>query len=387
MGAAVLSAACASILGFERLSEDEATTPTTEAGTLDAAEAGTDAAPVTCPEIGVPPAPPPTGNSDAGHEILSAVSLLDFGIDVNQSLPGGYNLDRTCTNVPTQRTCTSTQTQGSFDKYERDGDGGLDNAGVRLFADIAAISSEINPTQINARLREGQYGAILRVKEWNGLPTDESVFFEFYPALRVVAPDGGSVPSFTPTDRWKLDDRFEIAPGIHGSQLRATAYVTDNRVVAYFDELIVPLVIPGDPKLFDAKLREVWVTATIATDTAGGPPRLTDGIISGRWRTVDFFEAVRTIYLVDTGSLSDVVVCDVNRILLYDVIQSTVCQSRDIRAASKDDGQNLPCDSFSIGVRFDTYGVTDEGDFVPSNDAGPPRCQNDPKVPAGDDCK
>jgi len=85
-------------------------------------------------------------------------------------------------------------------------------------------------------------------------------------------------------------------------------------------------------------------------------------------------------------SLKNVVLCDPN--LPFDVygsVKKEVCDGRDIRSSSVDDGKNLPCDSFSAGIRIDTYAVKVPGTFADLPSIAT-RCQKDGSIPEGDDC-
>lgn len=375
-----LTAACAAVLGFERLSEGDPDSAAPDASTDSPAP---DAEPPRCDDVGVPARPADAGAGDASHRVVAALSVLDFGLDTTRA-PPGLNLDKACSRSLGESTCAVTVDETTFARYGTDkSDGGLDNAGVSLFEDIARVSSAIRPSEINARLRDGAYGGILRVSEWNGLPDDDNVVVELFPALGVVAPDGGSKPSFTGGDVWTRDARFERVAGLNASRIVAvSAYVAGGRLAAFFDELVIPVLIPDDPKPFDITLRETWVTARVVSDGAG--QRLAEGTFAGRWTTGGLLGQVRTIFIKDTLGFRNVYVCEPLGKIVYDAVKENVCKARDIRSRSNDDGQGAPCDAFSIGVGFETYGLSDEGPF----DAGPqvpPRCA-DAAVPEGDDC-
>jgi len=160
------------------------------------------------------------------------------------------------------------------------------------------------------------------------------------------------------------------------------AYVTKGQLVGYFDQLVLHVSSPEDPKKIDIKLREAWVTAKIVADATGH--RLTTGVGGGRWATADLLKEVRSIYVKETGPFKNFFVCDNTGKLFYDAVKDKVCKARDIRTASRDDNTGRPCDAFSVGIQFDSYRVDTLGDFENGADAGT-RCV-DAAVPEGDEC-
>ena len=390
------SAACAAVLGFEHLSEDGASseggsqeTSTTNEASVDGAmpEAGSPA----CAALGIPARPPAAdGGPDALAPIHMAVKLLDFGIEKGAAVPG-FNLDHACSPSVATSTCTTKIDEATFATYGKDkNDRGVDNSGYSLLAYISYLGPAFAPVSINDRLGAGEYGVVLRLADWNGTNEDESVIVEVFPAIGAWNhPVGGPLspgakPTFAYDDQWMRDRRFQNV--VDASRIKsANAWVTGGHLVASFQSVTLPISVPDDKKPLDVVLQEVYLDGALVAD--GTSWRLKDATLGGRWRTADMLGQVRTIYIKNTVGLNNVVLCDPKVVPdVYGAVKKEVCDGRDIRSASADDGKKLPCDSFSAGVLVDTYAVAVPGPFADLPAITPARCQQDGSLPAGDDC-
>jgi hypothetical protein len=389
------SAACAAVFGFERLSEDGASpeggsseTSTTNEASVDGAlpEAGP-----TCTALGLPDRPAVTdGGADALAPIHMAVKLLDFGIAKGAAVPG-FNLDHACSSSVATSTCATKIDEATFDTYGKDkNDRGLDNSGYGLIAYISYLGPSFTPVSINDRLAAGEYGVVLRLAEWNGTSEDESVIVEIFPAIGAWNhPDGGALtpgakPAFASDDQWMRDRRFQNV--VDASRIKsANAWVTGGQLVASFQSVTLPISVPDDKKPLDVIIQESYLGGALVPD--GTSWRLKDATLGGRWRTSDILGQVRTIYIKNTLGLNNVVLCDPKLAPdVYGAVKKEVCDGRDIRSASADDGKNLPCDSFSAGILVDTYAVAVPGPFADLPAITTTRCRQDGSVPEGDDC-
>jgi hypothetical protein len=377
------SAACAAVFGFERLSDDGADGGGVDAS--DAADVVQPDAPNTdeCGAIGVPDPPAITdGGVDAPAETILALKVIDLGIDGGSPQIPGFNLDKTCSVDLATSSCTTPVDEVTFEKYAKDhGDHGLDNTGYGLIQYLGSLGDAFKPESVNARLQAGEYGALVRITRWNGGSDDDDVFVEVFPALGLV---GDAGPTFAPADQWVRDTRFRVAGGLDASSIKSLkGYVTGGRLVAFFQDLTLPISVPDDPKKLDIKTREVWLSGDLANDASG--TRLTNATIGGRWKTSDFLGEVREIFLKDTLGVKNKYLCESGLPqTAYNAVKKEACDGRDVRAASRDDNTKAACDSLSIGWRFDTYGVSKSGPFQDPPTL-PARCV-DAAVPAGDDC-
>ena len=386
------SAACAAVLGFDRLSEEAASEAganeaSTEAGT----ETGAPEAGPGCTALGLPDRPAPSGAGDAGPEAVHmAVKLFDFGIE-QTTQPSGFNLDRACSPTVATSTCATKIDEQTFAKYGKDHDDkGLDNAGFGLLGYLAYLGSAFSPKEINNRLQAGEFGVVLRLANWNGTNDDDDVIVELFPAIGVWnvpdgggAPTSGGTPTFLPGDQWMRDRRFQNV--VDASRIKsANAWVTGGRLVASFQSVTLPVTVPDDKKPFDIVIQEGFLSGMLVVD--GTSWRIEGGVIGGRWRTADMLAQARTIYVKDTVGLQNAVLCEPGLASqVYAAVKKEVCDARDIRGTSRDDGKSLPCDAFSTGLRLDTYAVAAPGPFA-DLPAVAARCEADGSIPAGDDC-
>ena len=386
---ACTTASCAAILGFERLSEDPG-----DGGLGDASsdgppsDAGFDAPTGPCAELGVPLPPEDAGAGGASSPVLAALRLLDFGLDVDGGRPQipGFNLDLTCSVDIATSSCTTKLLPTTFETHARDKTAtGVDNAGFSLIEYISRFSDVLSARGINQGIQDGKYGAVIRVDGWNGQDDDDSVQVELFPAIGVSSLDGGAKPAFDADDRWVLDSRFQVGGVLEASTIKSDrAWITASRMVARFKEIVLTVLIDVDPKPFEIRVRDAVLTATLAKDGAGRPV-LEQGVVAGRWKTSDFLGQVRTIFVEDSNGLTNTVLCDPvpGATLIYNGVKSAICDGRDIRADSKDDGSE-PCDAVSAAARIEAYSVSSLGTFAAAPDAGV-RCV-DAAIPAGDDC-
>ena len=390
------SAACAGIFGFERLSEQGFEGGAPEGST----EAGEDAPPFEggpqCTELGVPNRPTlvDAGGADAPAPIHMAVKLLDFGID-NKAAPVGFNLDHACSPTVASSTCKTTIDEETWAKYGKDKDDkGVDNSGFGLLGYLAFLGNAFSPTEINNRLNAGEFGVVMRITGWNETNEDEDVTVEIFPAVGVSSVNDagvtGTKPTGQPSDQWQRDKRFQNV--VDASKIvSAQAWVTGGRLVASFQTVTLPISVPDDKKPLDVIVHEGYLSGAIVPDGAGF--KLVQAVLGGRWRTSEMLQQVRTIWVKDTAGLKNVVLCDPNLpVDVYTAVKKQVCDGRDIRTSSQDDGKGLPCDAFSVGMKIDTYAVDLPGPFVNQPPAGPPaplvadRCKKDGSIPATDDC-
>ena len=385
---ACATASCAAILGFERRAEegsgDDLADGSTDASALDG---GGDAPSGPCAELGIP-LPPADAAAGSSTSVLAALRLLDFGLDVDGGRPQvpGFNLDLTCSVDLATSSCTSQLLPSAFETHARDKTPtGIDNAGLSLIEYISRFSDVLSPRGINEGIQDGRYGAVIRIDGWNGQPDDDEISVELFPAIGVEAKNGDPRPAFDEDDRWVLDSRFQVGGVLEASTIRAArAWVTGGQIVGRFTEIVLPVFFDGDPKPFEVRIRDAIVTAVLETD-ASGKTALREGVVSGRWKTADFLDQVRTIYIEDSNGLTDTVLCDPvpGATLIYNGVKSTICDGRDIRSDSRDNAGE-PCDAISAAARIEAYGVRELGSFAAPPDGGP-RCI-DAAVPAGDDC-
>lgn len=371
------TASCAAILGFERLeaekeaAEGGADGALPEAAPSDAGDAGADGA---CEQVGVAPPPPAQPASDASDiEREFAVSALDFGIDTSVD-PVGLNVDRRCTSTLDTSSCVVD----SADKLPKitDYKNGVDNSGFRLIQDLSQLGGAFTPDSINKRLKDGEYGLIVRIRGYNGTANDDAVSVDVYPALRHGvdggAPDGGR------DDLWVRDRSYNF---VDSSTIRSTfAYVNNGQAVAFFPTFELPISVPDQTpavRRMRVKLRDVWLTGTLTKLPDGNDG--VKGVLAGRWSTRDFLDEVRPLDLPGFGTIC-------KSPLVYAQAKALLCPGRDVRATSAEDGRGLPCDAVSAGIGYVAYAVDNSTSEDPPVIANP--ClDGGSAVPLDDDCK
>lgn len=383
---ASLTASCAAIFGFERLSEETPSdASTTEAG--DAAPDQRDAGDPACLDIGIPESPADASPTTIAP-VLGALRTLDFGVDVDGGRPTapGFNLDRVCSVDLASSSCTSSLLPTTFETHAKDKSAaGIDNAGFSLFEYISRFSDVLSAKRINEGISKGLYGAVIRVTGWNGSPDDDSVEVEIFPAIGVVPRDGGA-PALDDGDEWLLDSTYRVGGVLEASAIRSDrAWVTGGRAVARFKRAVFLVQLVDDPKMFEVRISDAVMAATLGLDSRG-KLALIDGVVAGRWKTTDFLDQVRSIHVDNGSGLVNTTLCDPipQAAIIYKSVKDTICDARDIRSDSQDNTQ-LPCDAVSVAARIEAYNINSLGQFRAPFDAGV-RCAAPGSIPANDDC-
>lgn len=386
-------AACAAIFGFDDLQgvstipdDDVFTPPPDDAGTDTSAEASDP-----CTQLGIPTLPTTDASGDNGTPVYIAFKTFDTGGAVV-----GLNLDRTCSPTLATGSCTvPNEGESDYETYARDfpGTNGLDNSSYRLLNKSLAAVPAFTGDAINQRLHDGEFGYLLRISRWNGLPNDDDVLVEVFPALGIADdPDSSSpqptgTPHFDANDVWVRDNRFQQMGALGlAAYASSIAFVQEGRLIARFPMVVLPITIPHDSKPFDITIREGYLAGDLTND---GPDnyKITNGIVAGRWSTFDLLNQIRLINFNDEeAGVNNVVLCTPGTGFgYYALFKGPACQGRDIRAAQMDDNKGLPCDALSAGMSFETYGVNAAGPFYDAS--VPERCTQDGDVPDGDSCQ
>ncbi len=300
-------------------------------------------------------------------EFYNALSFLDFNAspDAGATSSIGFNLDGFCT-CPQAESCKP----GDAAPAHCDGDGGLDNSGAALIRQFSSQNGFFDQTYINDQLALGVFGAVLRVRGYNGKPNDTKVELAVFISNGTEGIQQGlpQKPKFDGTDRWTLDPTalkggaLPDAGGPVANYEDPNAYVRDGVLVG---TLNFPLSIgAGNGEgLVTIELSGSIVAAKL---TADGASFKTKGIIGGRWPTRKLLTALQVLRdpLDKTQHL-----CGSDPI--YAVLKDRVCGYADISSNLLEDGKNAPCDSLSIGFGFESAPATYSGTW-PKPDSGLP---------------
>lgn len=381
--AGVSVAACAGILGFDRLEAaagPDATTP--EASTPDV---GVDAGPDPCDLLVLPQ--PPENGSGGQSEFWFATSTVDFGLEADAGIPDGgglteqtgFNLDRRCT-VSAETSSCRLLPNADFASYQNDKTStGVDNAGYKLLQSLSGLGSDrpFAPSNINARMRAGRFNLVFRVSGYNNTPNDRDVLVNYFPSSRGLLVQDAGPPRFDDTDTFLLDDTRGPG-GFDGLSIYQdkTAYVTNGTIVAHFDRIPFTLDVSDDQERLTIWLSDVVIVGTLSTRD-GGAPTLDRAVAAGRWSAEDFLREVGK--LVTAGSA----VCQQPDIFNL-LVKSTFCPALDLRNKAAEDNKNLPCDALSAVLVLRGYNVKEQSKYQ-KFDAGSGPCANaDLTCPSGD---
>jgi hypothetical protein len=358
---------CAGIFGIDDLSSSaydagapvdafmpatDAFTPPVDAG-VDAflADTGTDTG---CQLVGIPD--PPANDSPSTGDVKFTVALdrIDLGIAPDAggpAVPAGYNLDKFCTGSTGGNSCTTMTNGTAYSTYVVDKNAdGVDNAGFNLIKYLTTLGSVFSPESINERLQDGQWSIVAVVGNYGGGPDDTSVTVDVFPAYGLSGAPGNMPVVFSPSDVWLIDQNA-VVPGTQGSIYRsATAYVVGGKLVAQLPTLAFTISVADPNPRLTLALNEVYFSADIVPATGSTSAyRLTNGVLSGRWATQAFFDAVEP--LTYNGSS----VCSQSAV--SGLLHTQVCSARDISANGANDNMGKACDAISVGMSFDSYAV------------------------------
>ena len=169
--------------------------------------------------------------------IVSALSSYEFSEADDPSRPfsKGLDLDHTCT-CPGPRSCKPANgTTGVCDFAN-----GVDNAAGDYFLSLLSVLGR--QATITAKIQNGDYGLVLRVRNYNELPNDDDVELAVFNSFGLDrTPETGSdaglpanaVPKFDGTDRWTVDSKSLLGGTAYLPNVVDTrAYVRDGVVVA-----------------------------------------------------------------------------------------------------------------------------------------------------------
>ncbi len=295
------------------------------------------------------PGRPTTPDTASAPTVVFAMDSLQFD-DQSAGFPLGFDLDDACT-CPEDDTCAPPD--GGDRRCDRSE--GRDNAFGPLFGQVLdQFGSRDFATQ---RIRDGNYGAIISLSQWNQQPNDPLVTIGFFTSGGLdTPPDAGkSKPRFDGTDRWTIDPESLLG----GDQLIGEdchtstrcvplyadlkGYVKDDQLVAQIDR--APFVVSTKTGRFEVELTSVILTAHIVRE--GGILRLERGELVGRSASGRLLAAI--------GQLQDPLGADgglCHSVTTYAFAKSTICDAVDIAAAPADDKTGKSCTALSGGLGF-----------------------------------
>ncbi len=216
----------------------------------------------------------------------------------------------------------------------------------RLFLSLLSVLGK--QATITARIQNGDYGLVLRVRNYNETPNDDDIELAVFNSFGLDrTPEAGSdaglpptaVPKFDGTDRWTVDSKSLLGGNAYLPNIVDTrAYVRDGMVVAQISNAIRigPYTVPIVGGVLVAKLTKVGKTFT-----------LSEGTVSGRSNARELLTALesvpnpldRTKYLCGDDAV-------------YQNLRERFCKGLDLVTDEALDGRDAPCDAASFSIRF-----------------------------------
>ena len=267
-----------------------------------------------------PPDPPSVTNAGGDIEFSVAVNSVDFGDVTGNPEQIGYDLDFRC-------TC---QGQGDGCKRESwatadscDGPDGRDNLTGSFISSIALLFDDFDSEAWTEAVRRGEWGLVLRVRNYNGQPDDDQVTLEWLVTDQYYEdkPDDSYVPAWDGTDTWpiratSLEDQDGGVYDINKPKfLDEYAYVSDGVMVGSLTETTFQLSAD-----YAVDLHGAFITANVVQQ--GGDWVLENGLLASRWKLNTILAQISRITLLGMP------VCTNHP--AYPSIKSQICAYADI---------------------------------------------------------
>ena len=358
----VVAGACTFLNPLDGYTDGDAGTPVDDAGTSLAdtsasADSSTEDGPsATCNLRKAPE----RAEGGAGGGTLTFVNALDSFEFSDPSDPAkanrtGLDLDGVCT-CPGTRSCRPLKGAGICDYPD-----GVDNAAGEFFLSLfSVIGREANET---AKIRRGEHGLVVRLRNYNGLPDDDEVEVAIFNSfgLDIPAdaglPDGAApVPKFDGTDRWTIDSKSLLGGAAYVPNIvDARAYVRGGVVVGKVNNSIRigPYIVPITAGVLTARLKKMG-------DSFG----VDEGIVSGRSNARELLTALENVpNPLDKSKY----LCGADAV--FTNLRDRFCANLDLATDPTLDGKESPCDAASFSIRF-TSSPAELGKVV---DTGAPR--------------
>jgi hypothetical protein len=281
----------------------------------------------------------PTADGPSVAELVVATETIDIGWPKAPGAPvPGFDLDGVC-SCPGPPSCVTPPTG----KVACDADGGIDTAGTEVISGLLQLS-EVT-LDITARIRTGEHGLVMRLREYNGGPDDSRVELAvFLSGGSEGAQEGAPVPPrFDGNDVWTVDPSSlfdKNVPPYRALFADTNAYVAGGTLVASVD---FPLRLSE----FTMRLRGSILTAKLVAD--GASFRLVDGHVAGRWSTKELLTGLDTTGDPFDGDAGGGLCGDSGT---YQLLKAKVCAAADLASDPQRDNTSAPCDALATTVLF-----------------------------------
>lgn len=333
-------------------------------------ESGTDSAPDTgdgCNHVRWPGRP--NADDDASVqdiEFYNALEVLNFGTsDAGNPALEGFDLDGVCT-CPGVDSCKPFGDSGTQCDYE----GGVDNALGALVKEFSGASNFFDEGYINSGIAAGVFGALFRVRNYNGQANDTKVELSIYSSNGTKGADtdaGPQLPKFDGTDVWTLDPTSLLGGSVGDAgpvplvAYDLNAYVSNYTLVGNISDMPLAIGAATGEGLVTMDLSGAIVVAKLVPV---GNTFKASGFVVGRWETKKLLTAMQVLH--DPFD-PDAALCGNDAI--YQLLKGRICDLEDISGNVLDDGKNAPCDALSLGFGF-TSTPAAYGDVFAKPDGG-----------------
>lgn len=270
---------------------------------------------------------------DEGTMEVVAVAKKMYLTPQTGAAPVGFDLDESCL-LPSSDTCKSP-------KPVTDDPGGLDNRGAQLFALVN------DRTDLEQRANEGivagKNGFLFKVAKYNGKSEDYQVEVSIYSALGLL--DGGSnvPPKFEETEKWTIDEgQFDETLGV--PKILVDGWVVGGKVYA---------VVGPEASLRLSNTFSVLLSGGVLRldmDLTGAKPRISGGVVAGRWTARDMIATVSRQRLSDASASA---ICASGQELILAAAKAQICENVDIMGDRKVDKTGATCDATSVAFAFE----------------------------------
>jgi hypothetical protein len=313
----------------------------------------------------------PSADDDAAVqniEFYNALEILNFGTsDGGNPAAEGFDLDNTCT-CPGPDSCIPFQDAGTQCDYE----GGVDNALGALVKEFSGATNFFDEDYINQGIQGGVFGALFRVRNYNGQANDTNVELSIFVSNGTVGADtdaGPTIPKFDGTDVWTLDPTSLLGGTIGDAgpspivAYDLNAYVSDYTLVGNISDMPLAIGAATGEGLVTMDLSGALVIAKLAP--MGNTFRAT-GFVAGRWETKKLLTAMQVLH--DPFDF-DASLCGDDAI--YQLLKGRICALEDISGNVLDDPtRTAPCDALSLGFGFTSTAATYGNVFAKPDSGG-----------------
>ena len=298
-------------------------------------------------------------------EVYNALSFLDFGLTDGGTAKGatmGYDLDSICT-CPGIDSCNPFGDSGT----QCDTEGGIDNSAGALLQEFSGATNFFDQNYINNQLGAGIFGALFRVRNYNGQANDTKVELSIYVSNGTEGAQTGNpaVPKGDGTDQWTIDPKSllggTIMPDggpVPNEAYDLNAYVSNYYLVGNISNMPLAIGAATGEGLITIDLTGAIVVAKL--EAVGNTFRATQGIVTGRWESKKLLTSLQVLH--DPFDF-DAALCGTDQI--YGLLKTKICGLQDISSNVLDDGKGAPCNALSLAFAFQSVPATYGSVFAP----------------------